>query len=118
MMASHNLIKTLSEFAWIMLSMGCIMYLAQLAPLWHKKFYTKVEERHCYAKSTNIFIIGVLSGLPTSREEIRPKSLWEQKDEKEGTLCHPWHLFPWLMEGFKKDEITERRKIKPNHSLG
>lgn len=44
MMASHNLIKTLSEFAWIMLSMGCIMYLAQLAPLWHKKFYTKVEE--------------------------------------------------------------------------
>jgi hypothetical protein len=29
-----------------------------------------------------------------------------------------WHLFPWLMEGFKKDEITEQRKIKPNHSLG
>jgi hypothetical protein len=36
MMASHNLIKTSSEFAWTMLSMGCIMYLAQLAPLWHK----------------------------------------------------------------------------------
>jgi len=42
----------------------------------------------------------------------------EQKDEKEGTLCHPWHLFPLLMEGFKKDEITQQRKIKPNHSLG
>jgi hypothetical protein len=82
-----------------------------------RSFILKLK-RHCYAKSTNIFIICVLSGLPSSREEIRPKSLWEEKDEKEGTLCHPWHLFPWLMEGFKKDEITEQRKIKPNHSLG
>jgi hypothetical protein len=88
-----------------MLSMGLIMYMAHLAPLWHKKFYTKVEET-LLCKSTNIFIICVLSGLPSSREEIRPKSLWEQKDEKEGTLCHPWPLFPWLMEGFKKHEIT------------
>jgi F-type H+-transporting ATPase subunit a len=33
MMAGHSLVKILSGFAWTMLSMGGIMYLAQLAPL-------------------------------------------------------------------------------------
>jgi F-type H+-transporting ATPase subunit a len=32
MMAGHSLVKILSEFAWTMLSMGGILYLAQLAP--------------------------------------------------------------------------------------
>ncbi len=51
-----NLIKTLSEFVWIMLSMGHIMYLAQLAPLWHKKFYTKVEET-LLCRKYNFFLV-------------------------------------------------------------
>lgn len=33
MMAGHSLVKILSGFAWTMLSMGGIMYLAHLAPL-------------------------------------------------------------------------------------
>jgi F-type H+-transporting ATPase subunit a len=32
MMAGHSLVKILSGFAWTMLSMGGILYLAQLAP--------------------------------------------------------------------------------------
>jgi F-type H+-transporting ATPase subunit a len=32
MMAGHSLVKILSGFAWTMLSMGGIPYLAQLAP--------------------------------------------------------------------------------------
>ncbi|GJP38506.1 hypothetical protein CLOM_g22941 [Closterium sp. NIES-68] len=32
MMAGHSLVKILSGFAWTMLSMGGIMYLAHLAP--------------------------------------------------------------------------------------
>jgi len=32
MMVNHSLVKILSEFAWTMLSMGGIMYIAHLAP--------------------------------------------------------------------------------------
>jgi hypothetical protein len=80
-MASHNLIKTLSEFAWIMLSMERLMYLAQLAPRWHKKFYTKVEETlPCkkYKHFHNVFSVAFLH----PGRKLGPKVCWNKKMRK------------------------------------